>query len=167
MPRRAAAGFDRLMSLGASRIGVWSIKHIVAPLHRRLYRATGGRAFRWGRRGRNILLLTTMGRRTGKARTTPVFFLRDGDTYVVCNVRPQSERTNPWVRNMVADPNVAIQVGPDRFRCRAREATAGELEQYWPQLVSLWPSYREHFQRGGERSVFLLEPVIARTLRAP
>jgi len=80
----------------------------------------------------------------------------------VCNVRPESERANPWVRNVLADPDVAIQVGPDIIRCRARRATSSEVETYWPQLVSLWPSYLEHFRRGGERSVFLLDPVISR-----
>jgi deazaflavin-dependent oxidoreductase (nitroreductase family) len=147
------------MNIGASRPAVWTIKHVVAPVHRASYRVTGGRAFRWGR-GRNILLLTTIGRRTGKRRTTPVFFLRDGDRYVVCNVRPESERTNPWVRNIGANPAVWVQVGPDVIGCRAREASASEVERYWAQLLSLWPAYQEHVRRGGLRRVFVLEPVI-------
>ncbi|WP_123024473.1 nitroreductase/quinone reductase family protein [Mycolicibacterium stellerae] len=153
--------FNQLVTLGASRFAVWSIKNVVAPVHRVIYRATAGRIFRWGKRSRNILLLTTTGRRTGKPRTTPVFFLRDADRYVLCNVRPRSERVNPWVLNMAADPSVSIQVGRNVIRCEAREARGAELERYWPQLVALWPSYREHFRRGGKRSVFLLEPVIA------
>jgi F420H(2)-dependent quinone reductase len=72
----------------------------VAPAHRFLYGVTGGRAFRFGKRNRSILLLTTTGRQTGRARTTPVFFLRDADRFVVCNVTPGSERTNPWVLNL-------------------------------------------------------------------
>ena len=154
--------FDQLMmALGASRFAVWSIKNVVAPVHRVVYRATGGWAFRWARRGRSILLLTTTGRRTGKPRTTPVFFLRDGDRYVVCNVRPESERVNPWVLNVGADPAVSLQVGRDVIRCEAREARGAELDRYWPLLVALWPSYREHFRRGGKRSVFVLEPLNA------
>lgn len=155
------------MNLGASRFGVWSIKHIVAPVHRCLYRATGGKAVRWGKRSSAVLLLTTTGRRTGEPRTTPVFYLRDGERYVVCNVRPQGERVNPWVRNMVADPAVSIQIGASFIRCQARKATATELENYWPKLVSLWPAYRDHFRRGGERSVFVLEPVIGQFRKAP
>lgn len=149
------------MTVGAGRFAVWSIKNVVAPVHRLTYRATGGRAFRWGKRSRSILLLTTTGRRTGEPHTTPVFFLRDAGRYVVCNVRPVSERVNPWVLNVAADPTVSIQVGHDVIRCEAREAGGAELEHYWPLLVSLWPSYQEHFRRGGKRSVFVLEPVSA------
>ena len=59
--------------LGATQLGVWMIKHLISPLHRRIYRLTGGR---WGSMGRSIgpiLLLTTIGRRTGKEHTTPLF----------------------------------------------------------------------------------------------
>jgi deazaflavin-dependent oxidoreductase (nitroreductase family) len=159
--------FDRVMDVGASRFAVWSVKHIVAPVHRALYRATGGKAVRRSKRGRAILLLTTTGRRTGEPRTTPVFFLRDGDRYVVCNVRPETERVNPWVLNMLANPGVSIQIGGNVIRAQARKATESELEQYWPKLISLWPAYAEHFRRGGERSVFLLEPVTGPVRQAP
>lgn len=60
-----------LRRLGATRLGVWVIKHIVSPLDRWLYQRTGGR---WGALGRPLgplLLLTTTGRRTGKEHTTP------------------------------------------------------------------------------------------------
>lgn len=160
--RAVRARCDRPMNIGASRLGVWAIKRVIAPVHRVLYRCTGGQAFRWGRRARSILLLTTTGRRTGRLQTTPVFFLRDGDRFVVCNVRPRSERANPWVLNMRAEPAVSIQVGRGVLSCRAREVSGAALESYWPRLVSLWPSYQEHFRRGGERSVFLLEPLNAR-----
>lgn len=78
-------------SFGASQPAVWTIKNVVAPVHRWIYRRTGGRVL-----NRNILLLTTQGRKTGKPRTTPVFFLRDSERLVICNVKPGSERTNPW-----------------------------------------------------------------------
>lgn len=137
--------------LGASRLGVWSIKHLVAPLHRRLYQATG-------MGGANILLLTTIGRRTGRARTTPVFYARSGEYYIICNVRPAGERANPWVLNLRADPTVSVQVGSDVIGCRARELVGTELQTHWPQLVALWPAYQQHFERSGERAVFELSP---------
>lgn len=96
-----------------------------------------------------------------------MFFLRDGGRYVVCNVRPEGEWLNPWVRNMVADPAVSIQIGANLIHCQARKATATELENYWPKLVSPWPAYQDHSRRGGERSVFVLEPVIGQSRKAP
>ena len=88
-------------SLGASPLAVWAIKHLMAPVHRRVYRRTGGRLFPLGSVNRNILLLTPTGRKTGRSRTTPEFFLRDSARLVVCSVTPGSERTNPWVLNRV------------------------------------------------------------------
>ncbi len=145
-------------SLGASPFAVWAIKHLVAPVHRWVYRRTGGRMFGCGSLNRNILLLTTTGRKTGRSRTTPVFFLRDSDRLVVCNVKPDSERTNPWVLNLRAKPAATVQVGSDVIACEATELHGAELDRYWPQLVALWPAYREHYQRSGERAVFVLEP---------
>jgi deazaflavin-dependent oxidoreductase (nitroreductase family) len=144
-------------TVGAGGTSVWAIKHVVAPVQRWAYRATGGRAFRWGRRSRQILLLTTTGRKTGRARTTPVFFLRDGDRFVVCNVNPGFERTNPWVLNLRASPLASVQVGPDVVSCHAREVHGAELENYWPPLIAIWPPYQEHYRRSGERAVFVLE----------
>ena len=137
---------------------MWAIKRLVAPAHRWIYRRTGGRMFRFGSLNRNILLLTTTGRKTGRSRTTPVFFLRDSNRLVICNVKPYSERTNPWVLNLRANPTASVQVGSDVMTCEARELHGHELDRYWPQLVALWPAYREHYQRSGERAIFLLEP---------
>ncbi len=145
-------------SFGASPLAVWAIKHVVAPVHRWVYRRTGGRMFRCGGLNRNILLLTTTGRKTGRSRTTPVFFLRDSDRLVVCNVKPDSERTNPWVLNLRANPTATVQVGSDVITCEACELHGPELDRYWPQLVELWPAYRDHYRRSGERAIFMLEP---------
>ncbi len=93
-------------------MAVWAIKHVVAPVHRWAYRRTGGRMFGFGL-NRNILLLTTTGRKTGRSHTTPAFFVRDSDRLVVCNVRPGSERTNPWVLNLRANPSATVQIGAD------------------------------------------------------
>lgn len=150
---------DWLMEIGASPPAVWAVKHVAAPIHRTLYRVTGGRVFRWGKRNRNIALLTTTGRRTGDPRTTPVFFVRDVNRFVVCNVKPGLERTNPWVLNLRANASALIQVGPRVVRCRARELEGAELDHYWPQFVALWPVYEQHYRRSGQRSLFVLEPV--------
>lgn len=86
--RAAVRGFAQ--RLGDTRAGVLAIGRVVSPLQRRLYRSTGGRFPLAGRAP--VLLLTTTGRRTGKARTVPLLYLRDGDRVVVCNVNPGFER---------------------------------------------------------------------------
>jgi hypothetical protein len=79
--------------LGGTRLGVIAIGRIASPLQRKLYRRTGGRLSLTGRAP--VLLLTTTGRRSGKARTVPLLYIRDGDRLVICNVNPGFERPNP------------------------------------------------------------------------
>jgi len=140
---RWPAGRHRLQRLlgrvGATRPGVLAIGRVVSPLQRRLYRWTGGRLSLTGRTP--VLLLTTVGRRTGTERTVPVFYLRDGDRLVVCNVNPGFERPNPWILNLRAEPRARVQIGPTVLDVVAREATPAELDHYWPRLVEVWPAY--------------------------
>ena len=111
--------FDRIRNalgrlaqrLGGTRLGVLAIGRLISPLQRELYRRTGGRLSITG--GTPVLLLTTTGRRTGKARTVPLFYLRDGDRLVVCNVDPGFEQPNPWIVNLRAEPHASVQIGSD------------------------------------------------------
>ncbi|MFN8465081.1 MAG: nitroreductase/quinone reductase family protein [Caldilineaceae bacterium] len=144
---------------GATRIGVWAIKHVAAPLDRWLYRRTRGKFLSTGKPAGPILLLTTTGRRSGQPRTTPVFYLRDGSRLVICNTNPGFERTNPWVLNLRALPTATVQVDAHTYNCRAREADAAELAHYWPLLTRMWPAYQEHYNRSGQRTVFILQKV--------
>ena len=146
--------------LGATRIGVWAIKHLVSPLQRRVYRSSRGKALTSIGSDRPVLLLTTEGRRTGKDRTIPVFYLRDGEAIVICNVRPEFERTNPWVINLRSHPVARLQIGQDIAKYRAREATDDEINRLWPRLIELWPAFQTHYERGGRRTIFILERVV-------
>ena len=106
--------------LGGTRLGVLAVGRIVSPLQRQLYRRTGGRLSLTGRAP--VLLLTTTGRRTGKARTVPLLYIRDGDRLVICNVNPGFERPNP----LGGEPSrPAACRGPGRPRHNQHERTAG------------------------------------------
>lgn len=146
-----------LRRLGATRIGVWVIKHVVSPLDRWLYQRTGGRRVALGKPLGPLLLLTTTGRRTGKEHTTPVYYLRDGTQLVLCNVNPGFEHPNPWTLNLRANPLARVQIGSEQSIYQAREASQAEIDHYWPQLVQIWPAYQKLFERSEQRVVFLLE----------
>jgi F420H(2)-dependent quinone reductase len=139
---------------GSTRLGVWTIKHLVSPLQRWFYQRTGGKLFR---SRDNVLLLTTLGRRSGKERTTPVFFIRDGDRIVICNVNPGFERTNPWVLNLRANSLATLQIGSEVLSWRSREANKEEIDYYWPMLLKVWPAYQVHYLKSQQRSIFILE----------
>ncbi len=142
--------------VGTTRTGVRVIGRVVSPLQRRLLRLTGGRLSLTGRAP--VLLLTTRGRRTGRARTVPLLYVRDGDRLVVCNVNPGFERANPWTLNLRADPHARVEVGRETVEMTAHSVSGAELDRYWPRLTAMWPAYQAFYDKGGRRSVFVLEP---------
>lgn len=153
---QSATSFVR--RLGSTRAGVWTIKHVISPLDRWLYQRSDGRLMLTGKPVGKILLLTTTGRKTGLDRTTPVFYLRDRDKVILCNVNPGFEKPNPWTLNLRANPEARVQIGAEHLTLYEREASQVEVEQYWPQLIAMWPAYQTHYDRSGQRTVFVLEP---------
>jgi deazaflavin-dependent oxidoreductase (nitroreductase family) len=148
-----------LRRLGATRTGVWIIKHVISPLDHQLYQRTGGQRVALGKPLGPLLLLTTTGRRTGKEHTTPVYYLRDGNRLVLCNVNPGFEHPNPWTLNLRANPLARVQIGSEWSIYQAHEASQAEVDHYWTQLVQVWPAYETFYRRSGQRLIFLLEPL--------
>jgi F420H(2)-dependent quinone reductase len=88
--------------LSTESLKTWLVKHVVSPIDRVSFRLTGGRLRLTV--GRPVLLPWAVGRRTGKVRPTPVFYLRDGQELGVCNVRPPGERTTPGRTTLTTNP---------------------------------------------------------------
>jgi len=126
--------------------------------HVRRYVETGGEdGHLW--RGVPTLLLTTRGRRSGKLRRTALIYGRDGDRHVVVASTGGADRHPLWYLNLVAHPNVRVQVGSEQFLARARTASAEEKPRLWPLMTAIWPAY-DQYQARTTRSipVVLLEP---------
>jgi len=143
-----------MLSMGS--IKTWLVKHVVSPLDQLSFRLTGGRVRLTI--GRPVLLLSTVGRRTGKVRQTPVFFLRDGENFVVCNVRPPGERSNPWPLNLDHQPEAEVTVDGRKVAVTASRATGAEVDRLWPRLIRIWPLYADYYRHTNERHVFVLTP---------
>jgi deazaflavin-dependent oxidoreductase (nitroreductase family) len=112
----------------------------------RRYIATGGEdGHIW--EGVPTLLLTTTGRRSGQPRTTPLIYGRAGDRYLVVASRGGAPAHPGWYENLVAQPEVLVQVMADRFKARARTATAPEKPLLWKTMASIWPAYQEYQAR--------------------
>lgn len=123
-------------------------------LHRTIYRVSGGRV--GGRRGSvPILLLTTVGRVTGKQRTVPLQYLADGESLVVVASNGGRPRHPGWFFNLRAEPRVEVEIGRERRAMHAREATEQEREHLWPKVVELWSGY-DKYQRGTTRRIPLV-----------
>jgi deazaflavin-dependent oxidoreductase (nitroreductase family) len=100
----------------------------------------------------HTLLLTTKGRRSGKARTTPLIYGTSGDDYLVVASNGGSRRPPAWYLNLEADPEAEVQVKGERFRARARDATAEEKPEMWRTMTAEWPAY-DQYQTRTERQI--------------
>src|SRR5690242_15137204 len=122
-----------------SRIG----QRMFTGFHNFLYRLTGGAI---GGRMFNspVMLLTTTGRKTGKQRTTPLLYLRDGDNLATVASNGGSDRPPTWWLNLKSNPEAQIQIGRKVTRVRAEQASPDEKSRLWPLLTSMYPTYNEY-----------------------
>jgi F420H(2)-dependent quinone reductase len=102
--------------------------------------------------GVDILLLDHVGRKSGKRRTSPLLYIADGDDLVIVASKGGSAKHPLWWLNLRANPETTVQVGGERRRVRAREATDAERERLWPRLTKVWPDY-DRYQRRTERKI--------------
>lgn len=79
--------------------------------------------------GRKLMLLTTTGAKSGKEQTVVIGFGKDGDNYVVIASANGAPSHPAWYRNLQARPIATVEVGPDKFKVRARTAGPEERDQ--------------------------------------
>jgi deazaflavin-dependent oxidoreductase (nitroreductase family) len=101
------------------------------------------------------LLLTTLGRRTGTLRRTPLIYGRDGDRYLLVASNGGSARHPAWYLNVAAHPEVTVQVRAETFSARARTATGVERRRLWPVVTEVFPRY-EAYQAQTDRELPLV-----------
>jgi deazaflavin-dependent oxidoreductase (nitroreductase family) len=161
MGRARAVGQHSGMAPGRSRddpAGVtdspigWVARHV------RRYVQTGGRDGH-RRYGHDCLLLTTRGRTTGRPRRTALFYWRDGDRQLVVASNGGVPAFPDWYLNLLADPEVVVQVGAEVFRADAKTATAAERPRLWHVVVTGLPRYAIYAEKAGrDLPVVVLQP---------
>lgn len=99
------------------------------------------------------LLLTTTGRKSGKALTLPLIYRPTGDGgYCVIASKGGAPAHPAWYLNLEANPDVEVQVASDHFRARARDAQGEERERLWQMMVDYYPPYAD-YQAKTERQI--------------
>ena len=130
----------------------WVAKHIQDYVE-----SEGTRGHLW--KGAPTLLLTTRGRKTGKLRRTALIYGVDGESYVVVASQGGAPRHPQWYLNLVADPEVIVQVKAETIRGLARTANEAERTRLWPQMASVWPQYDAYQQKTDrEIPVVIIDP---------
>jgi deazaflavin-dependent oxidoreductase (nitroreductase family) len=118
------------------------------------FRADGGRSMG----DRPLLLLTTVGRRTGRRRTTPMMYVPDGDRHLVIASNAGATTDPDWYRNLVADPSVTVELPGRAFPARATPLTGDDYDRTWADIQERYPFFAEHQRKAGRRI-----PVVALT----
>lgn len=110
------------------------------------YLATDGAdGFSWA--GAECVILTTIGRKTGSLRRSPLIRVRDGDRYLLIGSMGGAPQHPNWYLNLVANPEVTIQDRAEIHYLVARTATPEERAQLWPLAVKQWPDYDDYQSR--------------------
>jgi deazaflavin-dependent oxidoreductase (nitroreductase family) len=131
-----------------SRIG-----RAYVPLDRLLGRLTRGRFVALGQRDLPSLLITTTGRTSGKPRTNPLLYARDGDGFVVIGSNWGQAHHPGWSANLLANPYATINVRGAQIRVRAQLAEGAERERLRELLLRVWPAYAVYEQRAAGRTL--------------
>jgi len=131
---------------------------LITALHRFVYERSGGRI--GGRLpGKRFLLLTTVGRRTGKRRVMPLLYVREADAFVVVGSNAGDDRPPAWWLNLEANPSARVQVDTEHHAVSARRAEGAELAALWSKLEGSYRHYADYRRRTPrEIPVVVLEP---------
>jgi deazaflavin-dependent oxidoreductase (nitroreductase family) len=109
--------------------------------------------------GRPVVILTTVGARTGKLRKTPLMRVEHGGDYAVVASMGGSDQHPVWYFNLLANGDVELQDGPVRQDMTARELSGDERAQWWERAVAAFPTYADYELKTSRLiPVFVLEP---------
>ncbi|TMC11435.1 MAG: nitroreductase family deazaflavin-dependent oxidoreductase [Chloroflexi bacterium] len=110
-------------------------------------RANQGQATSGPFQGRPVLILTTTGAKSGQRRENPLAFTRTGDDYVVIASKGGSPENPSWYHNLVANPEVTVEVLGEKFTARARVATGEEHERLFAAQAKVMPGFADYQRR--------------------
>jgi len=103
--------------------------------------------------GRPMMLLTTTGAKSGQERITPLNYSADGTRIIVIASRGGAPTHPDWYRNLVANPEVTVEVGTERYRARARTAREPERTRLFDRQAALMPFFDEYRQQVTAREI--------------
>jgi deazaflavin-dependent oxidoreductase (nitroreductase family) len=124
------------------------------------FRANSGTMTSGPFKGAPLLLLTTRGAKTGQTRVNPLVYTRDGERYVIIASKGGSPTNPDWYHNVVAHPDVTLEIGGQRFVARAKMAKGAERDRLYDAQAAIMPGFAEYQRKTSRRiPVVVLEPI--------
>ena len=151
--------------VSAVRLRRWAIRGL-SKAHLAVYRVTRG-TFLGSVAGMPVLLLTTTGRRSGKARTTPLTFFRDATDFVVIASNGGADRPPAWSLNLQQTPRAVVEIRTDELAVTARRASDKERERLWVVITATYAGYARYQERTTRRIPVVLPHPSKANARAP
>jgi deazaflavin-dependent oxidoreductase (nitroreductase family) len=97
--------------------------------------------------GRQVLILTTTGAKSGERRESPLAYTRDGEDIVIVASMGGAPRNPSWFHNVVAHPRVTVELGGERFQADARVTDPEERRRLYDRHAEIFPGFREYEAR--------------------
>ncbi len=138
---------DFLNWFSATRAGSWFVKHVASKLDPIVFRKTNGRMISAGKPTLPMLLLTSIGRKSGQRRDTQLAYYPDGDHYLVVASAMGQAKHPDWRYNLEANPDVEVLAGGETFQARAEMLSDEEKAGYWPKIKELIPQMNVYERR--------------------
>jgi F420H(2)-dependent quinone reductase len=137
----------------------WPVLRRLMGGHARIYRLTNGMIGHRFPGAPPMLLLDSVGAKSGIKRSTPLVYVEDHPNVVLVASKGGHPRHPAWYHNLRANPDTTVQIGAEHRAVRARVATPEERERLWPKAVATYSGYRGYQQRT-EREIplVILEP---------
>ena len=101
--------------------------------------------------GAPLLLLTTIGAKSGKKFTTPLMYLPDGDRMLIFASKGGAPTNPAWYHNLVAHPNATVEVGTDTFDVTAAVVTGEERYRLYAEQSRRYPNFAEYQEKTSRR----------------
>jgi F420H(2)-dependent quinone reductase len=133
----------------------WPVLRRLMAGHTAVYRATRGAVGHKFPGSPPMLLLDHVGAKSGKKRTSPLVYVRDGDDIVLVASKGGNPKNPAWFHNLKANPDTTVQVGSEKRSVRARVATDEERERLWPMAVDTYSGY-EGYRKRTDRKIPLV-----------
>lgn len=140
--------------------------HVIPPLENVLVRFTG-----WSLMGTLItrnqrvpyvptLLLRSVGAKSGDLRDSALFYVKDGDAFIIVGSKGGAPAHPGWVHNLRANPQAWVWADRKRVPVQVQEIATADQEPYWTQAIALWPPYAQYRERAQPRLIplFRLTP---------
>ena len=110
--------------------------------------------------GAPMIIITHTGAKSGKTYTSPLVYSKDGDRFVIVASKAGAPNNPSWYHNLIAHPEVTVEIGTEKFKARVTEAKGAERDRLFAAQAKLMPQFNEYQKKTNRKiPVLVLERV--------